>query len=230
MKRGMRSIPTLYKGVRFRSRLEARWALFFDEMGLTWQHEPALFAGFPDGSRYLPDFFIPEWNLFVEVKPQTCAYHDDVLRLQKAWDFSVMCALGNVEYEACEVGSAKSIVLFGEPRVPGCSYECSDGTLATSIRLYGHHIMSPTFIPPEHEPYIMHKTWHIKHDGTLDAWPHAATEHSELVDDSGGYMSLAWNPKGKCFLMQRLFFGKSYPQSRHPRLISAYAKCETFFL
>lgn len=43
--------PTLYKGVRFRSRLEARWAVFFDSLGLRWLYEPKT-----DAVGYMPDF------------------------------------------------------------------------------------------------------------------------------------------------------------------------------
>ncbi len=49
-----RAIETRYKGYRFRSRLEARWAVFFDALGLTWEYEP---EGFElKSGRYLPDF------------------------------------------------------------------------------------------------------------------------------------------------------------------------------
>lgn len=69
--KSIRPIETRYKGYRFRSRLEARWAVFFDALGLPWQYEP---EGFHDGkTRYLPDFFVGEaddWrSVFVEVKP-----------------------------------------------------------------------------------------------------------------------------------------------------------------
>lgn len=53
----MKAIETVYRGYRFRSRLEARWAVFFDELGLEWQYEPEGFD-LPSGL-YLPDFFIP---------------------------------------------------------------------------------------------------------------------------------------------------------------------------
>src|SRR5262245_46962536 len=33
-------IETRYKGYRFRSRLEARWAVFFDAQGIKWEYEP----------------------------------------------------------------------------------------------------------------------------------------------------------------------------------------------
>lgn len=35
----VRAIPTIYNGVEFRSRLEARWAVFFDAMRVRWEYE-----------------------------------------------------------------------------------------------------------------------------------------------------------------------------------------------
>lgn len=63
----MKAIETHYKGYRFRSRLEARWAVFFDQLGIDWQYEPEGFE-FNDGSRYLPDFYLPDMDLWVEIK------------------------------------------------------------------------------------------------------------------------------------------------------------------
>lgn len=48
----IQSIPTIYNGVRFRSRLEARWAAMFDRLGWTWHYEPV------DLKNYIPDFII----------------------------------------------------------------------------------------------------------------------------------------------------------------------------
>lgn len=36
----MKAIQTEYKGYLFRSRLEARWAVFFDACGIAWEYEP----------------------------------------------------------------------------------------------------------------------------------------------------------------------------------------------
>ena len=59
------AIQTSYRGYRFRSRLEARWAVFFDHMGIGWMYEP---EGFVIGGRsYLPDFLL-ECGTWVEVK------------------------------------------------------------------------------------------------------------------------------------------------------------------
>lgn len=64
---GPRPIPTQYAGVRFRSRLEARWAVFFDSLGIRWVYEP---DGLEiDGIWYLPDFWLPDLRRFFEVKP-----------------------------------------------------------------------------------------------------------------------------------------------------------------
>ena len=50
----LKPIETRYQGYKFRSRLEARWAVFFDLLGVVWEYEP---EGFRMGSVcYLPDF------------------------------------------------------------------------------------------------------------------------------------------------------------------------------
>lgn len=62
----IKAIETRYKGYRFRSRLEARWAVFFDEARIEWEYEA---EGFNlDGTKYLPDFFLPNLGTYVEVK------------------------------------------------------------------------------------------------------------------------------------------------------------------
>lgn len=63
----MKAIPTRYNGYHFRSRLEARWAVFFDALGLSWEYEPEGFD-LGDGVRYLPDFWLPSHGVWVEVK------------------------------------------------------------------------------------------------------------------------------------------------------------------
>lgn len=62
-------IETEYRGYRMRSRLEARWACFFDQLGVRWEYEPQGFET-PHGP-YLPDFWLPEVNergVWFEVK------------------------------------------------------------------------------------------------------------------------------------------------------------------
>lgn len=51
----IKPIETIYNGYRFRSRLEARWAVFLDTLGVEYEYEPEGFE-LPNGKRYLPDF------------------------------------------------------------------------------------------------------------------------------------------------------------------------------
>lgn len=65
----MEAIETIYKGYRFRSRLEARWAVFFDAIGISWEYEKEGFV-LDDGTKYLPDFWLPDSQEWLEVKPK----------------------------------------------------------------------------------------------------------------------------------------------------------------
>lgn len=70
--------PTIYKNILFRSRLEAKWAIFFDEMGIAWQYEPGTYMVPINGYfiKYCPDFALLNVKtqqeisqpLYVEVK------------------------------------------------------------------------------------------------------------------------------------------------------------------
>ena len=66
-------LDTIYKGRRFRSRLEARWAIFFDAIDIGWEYET---EGFQIGeTKYLTDFKLSSFGtvkveLYVEIKPQ----------------------------------------------------------------------------------------------------------------------------------------------------------------
>jgi hypothetical protein len=58
-----RGIPTTYEGVRFRSRIEAKWAAFFDLVEWPWTYEPLDLDG------YIPDFVLGfSTPIAVEVK------------------------------------------------------------------------------------------------------------------------------------------------------------------
>lgn len=69
MQNGITAIPTIGpRGIQFRSRLEARWASFFDFLGWEWKYEDIDLKG------YIPDFMVKptgvdKWILF-EVKPE----------------------------------------------------------------------------------------------------------------------------------------------------------------
>ena len=69
----MKAIQTEYKGYLFRSRLEARWAVFLDACRVRWEYEPEGFV-LDNGQYYLPDFLLHDvdgrvgGDLYVEVK------------------------------------------------------------------------------------------------------------------------------------------------------------------
>lgn len=64
----LQAIQTTYNGYRFRSRLEARWAIFFEVLGLDFHYEAEGYI-LRDNKWYLPDFYFPTVKMFAEVKP-----------------------------------------------------------------------------------------------------------------------------------------------------------------
>jgi hypothetical protein len=79
MSDSIRAIETVYQGYRFRSRSEARWAVYLTAIGLDWQYEPEGYVltnpyhndsiPWPNPVTYLPDFWLPQVRMFAEVKP-----------------------------------------------------------------------------------------------------------------------------------------------------------------
>jgi hypothetical protein len=72
------AIETRYGSRHFRSRIEARWAVYFDVAGIAWDYEPENFL-MENGEVYIPDFWLPDLGrqddvtferggLFVEIK------------------------------------------------------------------------------------------------------------------------------------------------------------------
>jgi len=62
-----RVVPVRWGKHRFRSRAEARWAVFFDGIGVEFQYEPEQFE-LSIGVCYTPDFYLCKQNIYVEVK------------------------------------------------------------------------------------------------------------------------------------------------------------------
>ncbi len=102
-----RAIETHYRGFRFRSRLEARWAVFMDALEVRWCYETEGYV-LDRGDCYLPDFYLPTLNCYLEIKGDkpTAAQCDKTSRF------------------ACEIG--KRVYLFyGEmaDQIPANPYD-----------------------------------------------------------------------------------------------------------
>src|SRR5689334_2954481 len=106
----IKNIPTLYHGTEFRSRLEARWAVFFDMLGLTWLYE---YEGFALSSGYyVPDFWLPEKSLWVEIKPKAPSL-EECLSCEQLADVSghkVILQFGTIEVP--EAGESQSAICY----------------------------------------------------------------------------------------------------------------------
>jgi hypothetical protein len=113
----IRAIDTHYDGYTFRSRLEARWALWMDATGIQYEYEPEGYE--MDGVRYLPDFWLPERECWAEVKPK----RPDAEEREKARRLS-------------EGTGSPVLFLIGTPGLEGQHKAWHDGTFLHSLRWY----------------------------------------------------------------------------------------------
>jgi hypothetical protein len=105
----IKAIETQYKGYRFRSRLEARWAVFFDTLGIAWEYEKEGYD-LGDAGWYLPDFWLPQVNMWAEVKAEQFTS----LETMKAW-------------RLCQVTQNRCLLLLGLPQNKAYTAVCSSG-------------------------------------------------------------------------------------------------------
>jgi hypothetical protein len=105
----MKAIDTLYKGVYFRSRTEARWAVFFDALGIRWEYEKEGYD-LGDGIYYLPDFWFPDDRMYGEVKGQYNIDWKDMQKMQRL----------------CEQSKRTVCLFVGIPDRAACTTFCYD--------------------------------------------------------------------------------------------------------
>lgn len=146
------AIETFYKGYRFRSRLEARWAVFFDALGVEYEYEPQGFV-LPSGKHYLPDFKIKcygtrgdfcdqPFDLWIEVKGEMTQQDADKIHefagqivYYGQWSIykveTPVLVVGNIPdpYTYCECGSGSlhSYEEMNGIRIYPWNYETIDG-------------------------------------------------------------------------------------------------------
>jgi hypothetical protein len=95
------ALETVAFSHKFRSRLEARWAVFFENLSLKWEYEPQGFL--IDDVSYLPDFrvFTPQGKeIWYEIKP---------LNVSKDHKFSSFAS-------KIDEGYGRTVLVSGSPR------------------------------------------------------------------------------------------------------------------
>lgn len=97
-------IETKYNGYNFRSRLEARWAVFFDKLEVPYEYEVEGF-NLQYCSNYLPDFYLPKHDLYLEIKPRdnlTLEIPTKPIELSMSTNKNVIVVFGDpLEYSFC---------------------------------------------------------------------------------------------------------------------------------
>jgi hypothetical protein len=90
----IKPIPTTWNGVTYRSRTEARWAVFLAALPIQAEYEAETYS-LPSGL-YLPDFWVPDWKFFIEIKGQepTGEEKQKCLELSELSGNSVLLARG----------------------------------------------------------------------------------------------------------------------------------------
>lgn len=119
----IKAIETIYDGYKFRSRLEARWAVFFKSLEIKYEYEPEGFM-LPSGAKYLPDFRVKcygtrgiddgdPFDLYIEVKGNMTLEDADKIR-----EF----AYGNLDNDE-EYTIINPILIVGNIPEKGCSWD-----------------------------------------------------------------------------------------------------------
>lgn len=76
----LKGIPTIYKGIQMRSKLETKIALFLDGLKILWVYEPRIFL-LSNGVYYKPDFYLPELKMWIEVKGDIQEHNKDISKI-----------------------------------------------------------------------------------------------------------------------------------------------------
>jgi hypothetical protein len=90
-------IQTIYAGDCFKSQLEVRWAIFFESLGLRYEYEKQSF-GLLSGW-YVPDFWLSQLKVWVEIKPRSGETADPIRYKELAYSSNhpLLCIMGKPE-------------------------------------------------------------------------------------------------------------------------------------
>lgn len=124
----MKAIPTTYNSIKYRSRLEARWAVFFDHLNFDFLYEPFTIKN--NDAEYLPDFWVysgfqNQNDVIIEIKPLTPnnEYIDHLCRVHDPAKSDILICVGDpnlaqpkgvwIKGIGTRTGEGKSMITFG---------------------------------------------------------------------------------------------------------------------
>ncbi len=218
----IKPIQTYYNGYHFRSRLEARWAVFFDSLRINYQYE---LEGFDLGiAWYLPDFYLTDWDIWIEIKP--VLPHEDVVEkdgekiimIRKSGEFSSiakMTILMQQWNEEKNKGNKQHFIFYGTPGLPKIeinkeSWRLVDGSIG----------FCPTVI--DGKIYLCAATFAKVGSGkSLDIWPFYFNGE-QLENGLIRYL----NPVFPDYYIQRIYCGEGIVYDS-PDLLEAYQKARS---
>lgn len=228
----IKAIQTKYNGYHFRSRLEARWAVFFDTLKIPYQYE---LEGFDLGiAWYLPDFYLSEWGIWIEIKPTLpmddiveqdgeliLILHKNDLRPTEIVKFFVL----QQEWNKAKNKSKAHYICYGTPGVPkieinGAKWKILDGSIAINpIQLEGNMLLPVN-------AFAM-----VDGKKELDIWPYYMDKKylsPEIIEQHNNHSKYLYaNPVFPEQFIPRLYEGKGVAYDT-PNLLTAYEKARSY--
>ena len=166
MNKNIKPIETVYNGYRFRSRLEARWAVFFRAVGLDYQYEPEGFE--MDGIRYLPDFYLPSIDRWFEIKGKPLSVEE----IKKCEEFCLRKDNYGIKFS----------IAIGPPQPVALQFEESGYEACFGIEEYAWQWPSARF-PEEyriHEDKLVEEEYYSRFG--LGIWVVPETDQSKVLE------------------------------------------------
>lgn len=144
--------PTRYRGIEFRSRLEARWAVFLDHHLLVddWKYEPRSFQ-LPNGSTYTPDFWfsVAQSSYYIEAKPllPTEDYVKYVGVITSLYRINMLVAVGSFWNEEPVLYEIAPGTIYGVA-MSSWAYFRLDPKAMTLAKGFRFDLNLPSYVPP----------------------------------------------------------------------------------
>lgn len=199
----MKAIETVYKGYRFRSRLEARWAVFFDALEMRYTYEPEGFH-IGKGVMYLPDFYLPDLDTWIEIKPQLPdVFMDGYYTLND--DLNKFILFSEEKY-------GHHYMICGTPGLPEIATKNHQWVLMDGYVALGLARLKDC-------PLVTLNSFAYTQGGkNLDIWP--VYLNMTKIENGKYFCESPHLPNG---VMQRFYFGKGIKYN-HKKLVAAYIR------